>query len=82
MSQKRSTLVSHLPDGFTFSYGGVAYRWRPWSLPNGMPKNVNRTVLMGVQIQSSDKLRIAAIENPYQGQQAYGTAKQVTLVIG
>ncbi len=46
-----------------------------------MPKNANQTVLMGLQIQSSDKLLIAAIKNLYKGQQAYGKAKQVTLVI-
>lgn len=74
-------LVSQLPDGFTFSYGGATYRWRRWSLPNGMPKDADQTVLMGLQIRSSDKLLIAAIKNLYKGQQAYGKAKQVTLVI-
>lgn len=46
-----------------------------------MPKDANQTVLMGLQIQSSDKLLIAAIKNLYKGQQAFSKAKQVTLVI-
>jgi len=44
-------------------------------------KNAHQTVLMRLQIQSSDKLLIAAIKNLDKGQQAYGKAKQVTLVI-
>ena len=38
-------------------------------------------LLLGVQIRSSDKRLITAIKNLYNGPQAYGKKKQVTLVI-
>jgi prepilin-type N-terminal cleavage/methylation domain-containing protein len=79
--QVPAALVSSLPDGFEFEYGGATYRWRRWSLPNGMPKRATQTVLLGVQIKSSDKRLITAIKNLYHGPQAYGKKKQVTLVI-
>ena len=79
--QVPTEFVSSLPDGFEFQYGGATYRWRRWSLPNGMPKNANQTVLLGLEIKSSDKRLITAIKNLYDGPQAYGKSKQVTLVI-
>jgi prepilin-type N-terminal cleavage/methylation domain-containing protein len=79
--QVPTQLVSALPDGFEFQNGGATYRWRRWSLPNGMPKNASQTVLLGLQIRSSDKRLITAIKNLYDGPQAYGKKGQVTLVI-
>lgn len=79
--QAPAALTPSLPDGFEFQYGGAQYRWRRWSLPNGMPKNAGQTVLLGVQVKSGDKRLITAIKNLYSGLQAYGKKKQVTLVI-
>jgi prepilin-type N-terminal cleavage/methylation domain-containing protein len=79
--QAPTEFLPSLPDGFEFQYGGAQYRWRRWSLPNGMPKKATQTVLLGVQIKSSDKRLITAIKNLYHGPQAFGKAKQVTLVI-
>lgn len=74
-------LVAALPQGFAFSYKTLTYRWRRWSLPNGLPRKRRQTVLLGLQIRSSDRALIRAIKNLYQGDLAFGKAKQVTLVI-
>jgi hypothetical protein len=72
--QVPAVFVSSLPDGFEF-------QCRRWSLPNGMPRRASQKVLWGVQIRSSDKRLITAIKNLYDGPQAYGRKRQVTLVI-
>jgi prepilin-type N-terminal cleavage/methylation domain-containing protein len=74
-------LVASLPAGFQFSYGGVDYRWRRWSLPNGMPKNKKQTVLVGLDARTSDKKLMQAIQGLYRGQAVIGSAKKVTFVI-
>ncbi len=74
-------LVSFLPDGFDFEYKSARYRWRRWSLPNGLPRNSRQTVLMGVEIRTTDPDLLAAIKNMMGSRTAYGSSKQVTLVI-
>lgn len=69
-----------LPAGFQFRQGSVQYRWRRWSLPNGLPRKRARRALLGVQIKSRDRRLIAAIDGIYQGM-SFGNKKKITLVI-
>ncbi len=73
--------VSSLPDGFTFRYKDVRYRWRRWSLPNGMPRRPSQTLLLGVQVTTTSRDLMRMIKNTYRGEQAQGNNTRVTLVI-
>ena len=73
--------VESLPQGFQFTYKSVSYRWRRWSLPNGLPRNNTQTVLLGVQIRTSDRDLMRFIKNTYSGPQANGNNRRVTFVI-
>lgn len=47
-------LVSALPLGFTFSKPNVTYRWRRWTLGRGGPQLSGESVVLGLQIKTSD----------------------------
>jgi len=72
-------LVNSLTDGFDFEYKDARYRWRRWASATGVPRN-NAPALFGVQIQSSDRKLIQAINSIYQGVK-FGNARTITLVI-
>ena len=74
-------LARSLPGGFSFRYKNVSYRWRRWSLPNGMPRNRNQLVLLGLDVRTTDRALMRAIKSSYRGGVAFGTPTQVTLVI-
>jgi len=60
-------MVSSLREGFSFSHGDTSYRWRRWSLPNGMPQNPSQTELLEFEVQSDDPKVITAILNAFAG---------------
>ena len=66
-----------LPDGFTFSYLSVTYRWRRWdvSLPSG------QNYAAGLELESSDEELIAEIMGLYSGEIAFGTNTRITLIM-
>ncbi len=74
-------LAPSLPSGFNFSYKNVTYRWRRWSLPNGMPRNPSQTVLLGFEVRTRDRKLLTAITSAYRGPLAFGGSTRVTLVI-
>ncbi len=76
-----SALVGSLPRGFTFRRGSITYRWRRWTLPNGLPGNPRLTVLLGLEVRTTDSDLMKAIRSVYRGRTAYGTSTTITLVI-
>ena len=76
-----ATLVRSLPDGFSFQYKTISYRWRRWSLPNGMPRNRNQRVLLGLDVRTRDRALMRAIRSTFRGGVAFGTTTQITFVI-
>lgn len=74
-------LVGSLPQNYSFAQDGVTLRWRRWSLPNGLPRNRNQTQLLGVEVRADDPEVLRAIRNLFQGSQARGNRRKVTLVI-
>lgn len=73
--------VNSLPGGFQFTYKTATYRWRRWALPNGMPRNARQTMLLGLQIRTSDRDLMRILKNTYGGTQAQGNNTRVTFVI-
>jgi prepilin-type N-terminal cleavage/methylation domain-containing protein len=78
-----AALVPSLPAGFRFtnSNGAVEYRWRRWGLPNGLPANRRQTVLLGLDVRTSDRALLQTIRGLYRGPIANVTAQKITLVI-
>ena len=74
-------LVGSLPERFSFRRGDLTYRWRRWSLPNGLPRNPRQTVLLGFQVRTRDRELMKSIKGLYNGPLAYGSSIQVTFVI-
>lgn len=74
-------LAVSLPQGFTFDHGELVYRWRRWSLPDGMPQQKDQTVLLGFEVRTSDSRLMQSIKGLYTGPLAFGDATSVTLVI-
>ncbi len=74
-------LAPALPNGFTFRYKNVTYRWQRWSLPNGMPRNRSQQVLVGLDVRTPDRALLSAITTAYRGPLAFGSSTRVTLVI-
>ena len=74
-------MVNRLPQGFQFRYKAVEYRWQRWSLPNGMPTNPSQTVLVTVELRSTDPYLLAAIRSVYKGGLAFGGSATATFVI-
>ena len=74
-------LVPTLPLGFSFSEPNVTYRWRRWALGPKGPQLSGESVLLGLQIKTSDVKLMASINGLYRGPLAFGSATQVTLVI-
>lgn len=69
-----------LPGGFEFRYKNVVYRWRRWSLPNGLPRRRARRALLAVQIRTGDRQLMQAIQNAYKGE-SFGNRRRFTFVI-
>ena len=76
-----AALRNELPGGFAFEYKGVQYRWQRFTLPDGMPSDPAQTVLLGLDVATSDTRLLQTIKNLYRGPLAFGTASSVTLVI-
>lgn len=76
-----TALRGFLPSGFRFRYRSVDYRWRRFSLPNGLPRSPGQTVLLGLDIRTNDVQLMRAIKSTYRGNLAFGTSTQVTFVI-
>lgn len=76
-----SEFAPSLPGGFTFDRDNITYRWRRWSLPNGMPHQPDQTVLLGFQVRTTDQRLMQSIKGLYSGPVAFGSATAVTLVI-
>lgn len=74
-------LVGSLPPGFTFDPGTVTYRWRRWSLPNGLPSRPEQRVLLGLQVRTGDRGLMQSIKGVYRGPLAFGSPTEVTFVI-
>jgi prepilin-type N-terminal cleavage/methylation domain-containing protein len=74
-------LVPSLPGGFTFTYGAATYRWHRWSLPDGSPVDPTQTVLLGLDVHSSDLDLMAALAGQFRGGVAFGTATDLTLIV-
>ena len=72
-------LVGSLPENYSFAQNGITFRWRRWSLPNGLPRNRRQTRLLGVQVRADDRQVLQVIRNLFQG--ASGNNRTVTLVI-
>ncbi|MGH7567568.1 MAG: type II secretion system protein, partial [Gemmatimonadales bacterium] len=70
-----------LPNGFDFQYKTAAYRWRRWSLPNGLPADPAQTVLVGLEMQTTDEGLVASVKGLYRGAVAFGTSTQITFVL-
>lgn len=79
--QVPAELVASLPQGFTFQLPNVTYRWRRWSLPNGLPRRQRQSLLLGLQVRTDDPRLMESIKGLYGGPLAFGSATQVTLVI-
>lgn len=79
--QVPAELVASLPGGFSFQHGEVSYRWRRWSLPNGLPKKKSQKVLVGVEIKTKNKALMEKIKALYRGQVAFGKKDKITFVI-
>ena len=80
-SEVPAALRNELPQGFTFEYKNVQYRWRRFTLPDGLPSDPSQTVLLGLDVQSSDANLLQTVKNLYRGPLAFGSATSVTLVI-
>ncbi len=78
--QVPAAFVGSLPSGFEFSYTSATYRWRRWSLPNGLPRRRSARALLGLEIRSSDRDLIKAIKNVFSGEM-WGNNTRITLVI-
>lgn len=74
-------LVPSLPQGFTFRYGEVDYRWRSWSVRGALPGRANRVELVGLEIRSQDQRLLRMVTGLYGGSLAFGNARQITFVI-
>lgn len=74
-------LAASLRQGFVFQYKSVSYRWRRWSLPNGMPRNRNQRQLLGLDVRTRDRALMRAIRSTFRGGVAFGTTTQITFVI-
>ena len=73
-------LVASLPVGFQFKDGSVRYRWRRWSLPNGLPRKRAKRALLAVQVRSKDRRLIQALAGTFKGS-SFGNRRKITLVI-
>lgn len=60
-------LTASLPQGFTFDRGELVYRWRRWSLPNGLPRRRNQSALLGFEVRTSDRRLMQSIKGLYTG---------------
>jgi prepilin-type N-terminal cleavage/methylation domain-containing protein len=78
--QVPAALVSALPAGFPFRHNSVTYRWRRWSLPNGMPRLRSQIALLGLEVATEDRALLKAITSAYHGPK-FGSSRTVTLVI-
>lgn len=78
--QVPAAFVGSLPRGFEFSYKSATYRWRRWSLPNGLPRRRSARALLGLEIRSNDRDLIKAIKNAFSGEM-WGNNRRITLVI-
>ncbi len=74
-------LVGRLPGAMLFAQPIVTYRWRRWSLPDGMPENPDQDVLMGLQVQTDNPKLMASLRGVYQGRTVFGNGNQITLVV-
>jgi hypothetical protein len=74
-------LAPSLPGSFTFDRNNATYRWRRWSLPNGMPRQPNQKVLLALQVRTTDRRLMQSIKGLYSGPMAFGSATRVTFVI-
>ncbi len=77
-----AAFVPYLPDGFSFrTEDGTRYRWRRYSLPNGLPRRRNQNVLIGVQVNTSNRDLMDKIKNLYGGETTQATARKIVFVI-
>jgi hypothetical protein len=74
-------LVPFLPSDFTFQQHGVAYRWRRWSLPSGLPNKPSQHTLVGLQVRTDDPQLLGSLICVYQGRLTQLKKDQVTFVI-
>ena len=79
--QAPPAMVNSLPGGFQFTEGSVTYRWRSWALPDGLPGSPSDSVLVGVEVSTSDEGLMASIKRLYRGPLAFGTSTRVTFVV-
>lgn len=73
-------LVSSLPQGFTFGFRDVEYRWERWELPTGLPGNPSQTELAGLTVRAADPALLAAVRGLYKGLM-FGSSNEVTIVL-
>jgi prepilin-type N-terminal cleavage/methylation domain-containing protein len=76
-----SALVPALPDGLQFATDHVEFRWRRWALPNGLPTNARRRVLLALDVRSSDRALLKAVRGLYRGPIVNLSNTTLTLVI-
>ncbi len=74
-------MTAALPTGFGFTHGGTTYRWRTWSLPDGLPGAPADTVVVAVEVTSSDAAMLVALRKLYRGPIAFGTNNRIILVV-
>ena len=48
-------LAEYLPDGYRFDQAGYRMDWENWILPNGLPKDPEAGVLLGISIVTDDR---------------------------
>jgi len=74
-------LTASLPGGFSFTFGAATYRWHRWSLPDGSPSDPSQTVLLGLDVHSTDLELMAALTGQFRGGAAFGTPTDITLIV-
>lgn len=74
-------LVPSLPANFSFQpQGDIRYRWRRWSLPNGLPQAPDQTELLGLDVEAADPRLIDDVRGLFGGR-TLGSGGSVTLII-
>ena len=76
-----ATMINSLPQGFSWTYKSVQYRWHRFPLPGGVPGNQAQSALIAVEVQSADLALMAAIKGAYRAGTAFGTATNVTFIL-
>lgn len=76
-----SALVPSLPAGLQFTTDDVEFRWRRWALPDGLPANSRRRVLLALDVRTTDRALLKTVRGLHKGPLANLSNTTLTLVI-